>query len=177
MDVLNDKTYYNDEGEYGKYVVNTLQLPPAQADPKSVASYERYGKRILWIDSNVVPGSFQLNASWYFRPNLFLLEEGKDSGAKFLEPHVHDVGEIVAFYGSDPENPHELNGEIIFYIGGEKHVFTKSCMVYLPAGLEHGPLFIQKADRPIFHFSCVMQSTYSADVTEYPLQTIALKEG
>ena len=30
----------------------------------------------------------------------------------------------------------------------------------LPAGLEHGPLFIQKVDKPIFHFSCVMQNTY-----------------
>ncbi|MBQ6670348.1 MAG: hypothetical protein IJM80_01795 [Firmicutes bacterium] len=166
MDVINDKTFYDSEGEYGKYVCNTLQLPPAQADPKAVASYERYAKRILWIDDNVVQGSFQLNASWYFRPNMYIISEAADSGAKFLEPHKHDVDEIVAFYGSDPGHPEALNGEIIFYIGGEKHVFTKSCMIFLPAGLEHGPLVIQKIDRPVFHFSCVMQSSYEAEVTK-----------
>lgn len=166
MDILKDPVFYDNDGEFGKYVVNSLQLPPAQADPKTVASYERYGKRILWIDGNVVPGSFQLNASWYFKPNMYILNEGMDKGAKFLESHKHDVGEIVAFYGSDPEKPNDLGGEIIFYIGGEKHVFTKSCMVFLPAGLEHGPLFLQRIDRPVFHFSCVMQNSYEADVTK-----------
>lgn len=160
MDPLNDKVFYDDEGEMGKYVLNKLTLPPAQADPKAVEEYEKYAKRILWMDSNAIPGAFQLNASWYKKPNLYLIEEGQKSDAAFLKPHKHDVGEIVAFYGSDPEDQENLNGEIIFYIGGEKHVFTKSTMIYLPAGLEHGPLFIQKVDKPIFHFSCVMQNTY-----------------
>lgn len=160
MDPRTDKTYYNDEGEMGKYVLNKLTLPAHQADPKIVEKYERYGKRILWMDSNAIPGAMQLNASWYYKPNMYLIDEAKEEGTSFLQAHKHDVGEIVAFYGSDPEHPEELNGEIIFYIGGEKHVFTKSTMVWLPAGLEHGPLFIQKVDKPIFHFSCVMQNTY-----------------
>ena len=160
MDPINDKTYYDDEGEMGQYVLNKLTLPAAQADPKAVEEYEKYAKRILWMDSNSIPGAFQLNASWYKKPNLYLIEEGRKSNASFLKPHKHDVGEIVAFYGSDPDDQENLNGEIIFYIGGEKHVITKSTMIYLPAGLEHGPLFIQKVDKPIFHFSCVMQNTY-----------------
>ena len=163
MDVKNDKVYYNDEGEYGKYVLNRLTLPPAQADPETVKRYERYGKRILWMDSNSVPGAFQLNASWYKAPNMYLIDEGNKEGASFLEPHTHEVGEIIAFFGSDPEDQENLNGEIIFYIGEEKHVITKSTLIFLPAGLPHGPLFIQKVDKPIFHFSCVMQSTYEFD--------------
>ena len=164
MDVLNDKTFYNDEGEYGKYVLNKLTLPEAQADPAAVEKYNKYAHRILWMDSDSVPGAFQLNASWYTAPNMYLVDEGQRDNASFMHPHVHDVGEIVAFYGSDPEDQENLNGEIIFYIGGEKHVFTKSTMVYLPAGLEHGPLFIQKVDKPIFHFSCLMQDKYTAEL-------------
>lgn len=163
MDVLNDKIFYDDEGEMGKYVLNKLTLPAAQSDPEAVEKYEKYGKRILWMDSNSIPGAFQLNASWYKKPNMYMITEGMDKNASFMNAHKHDVGEIVAFYGSDPEDPMNLNGEIIFYIGGEKHVFTKTTMVYLPAGLEHGPLFIQKVDKPIFHFSCVMQNTYEFD--------------
>ena len=166
MDVLNDRTYYDNEGEMGKYVLNELKLPAAQADPAAVEKYEKYAKRILWMDSNAVPGAFQLNASWYKKPNMYLIEEGTKDKASFMNPHKHDVGEIVAFYGSDPDDQENLNGEIIFYIGGEKHVFTKSTMVYLPAGLEHGPLFIQKVDKPIFHFSCVMQDTYEFEKTK-----------
>ena len=160
MDPKNDKTFYNEEGEMGKYVLNKLVLPAKQSEPKVVERYEKYGKRILWLDSNVIPGAFQLNASWYYHPNMFLLDEATAKDESFLTSHTHDVGEIVAFYGSNPDDPENLYGEVIFYIGGEKHVFTKSTMVYLPAGLEHGPLFLQKVDRPIFHFSCVMQGTY-----------------
>ena len=40
MDILKDPVFYDNDGEFGKYVVNSLQLPPAQADPKTVASYD-----------------------------------------------------------------------------------------------------------------------------------------
>ena len=59
------------------------------------------------------------------------------------------------------EHPEELGGEIEFHIDGEKHIFTKSTMVFLPAGLPHCPLVINRADRPIFHYSVLMAETYS----------------
>ena len=166
MDILNDKVYYNDEGEYGKYVLNKLILPMPQGSPESIKNYERYAKRILWMDGNTTPGAFQLNASWYKKPNMYIIDEAVDKTVAFFKPHVHEVGEIVAFFGSDPEDQESLNGEIIFYLGEEKHVITKSTLIFIPAGLEHGPLFIQKVDKPIFHFSCVMQNTYEWDKDE-----------
>jgi hypothetical protein len=32
-------------------------------------------------------------------------------------------------------------------------VLTESCLVYIPAGTQHCPMNIVRADRPIFHFS------------------------
>ena len=55
----------------------------------------------------------------------------------------------------------ELNGEIEFWIDGEKYIFTKSVMIFLPAGMPHGPLFILKVDKPIFHYSVVTSREYS----------------
>ena len=98
-------------------MVCELKLPPYHATPEAVAKYEKYGKRILWIDSNVVPGSFQMNSSWYFHPNKPEGEVVVDKNLPATQSHVHeDADEIVAFYGSDPEHPEELNGEIEFWI-------------------------------------------------------------
>lgn len=81
-----------------------------------------------------------------------------------MKPHKHETDEIVAFFGGNPEDPENLHGEIIFYINGEKHIITKSSFIFLPAGIEHGPLLIQKVNSPIFHFSCVLQKQYAAKV-------------
>ena len=166
MDILNDKAFYDDEGEYGKYVLNKLILPMPQGSEESIRNYERYAKRVLWMDGNTTPGAFQLNASWYKKANMYLIDEEDDKTVAFFKPHVHEADEIVAFFSSDPEDQNNLGGEIIFYIAGEKHIITKSTLIFLPAGLEHGPLFIQKVDRPIFHFSCVTQSTYEFEKNE-----------
>ena len=39
MDILNDKAFYDDEGEYGKYVLNKLILPMPQGSEESIKNY------------------------------------------------------------------------------------------------------------------------------------------
>ena len=46
----------NNEGRCGKYVVQTLQPPPLSE--KFQEFYATYARRLLWMDKNVVPGSF-----------------------------------------------------------------------------------------------------------------------
>jgi hypothetical protein len=41
-------------------------------------------------------------------------------------------------------------------MGGEKHIINQSTVVYLPAGIEHGPIRMIRIERPIFHFACAM---------------------
>ncbi len=135
------------ESKYGKYVVSELKTP--EFTPEAIAAYNKFARRILWIDENVVEGSFQLNASWYLHPAVHL-----------PEPHVHDADEIIAFFGSDPEDQHNLNGEIELWIEDEKQVITKSSLVFVPAGVKHCPLVIKRVDKPIFHFSTVTSGTY-----------------
>lgn len=157
------KQVYNREGEYGKQIVQDLILPETHTKPEVIEAYERFGKRVHWIDTNVVPGSFQMNTSWYFKPNY---PEDREASMKALtmgafKPHVHDSDEIIAFYGSDPDDPYDLGGEIEFFIEGESHLLTKSTLIFLPGGMEHCPLYINKVDRPIFHFSIVMEQQYT----------------
>jgi hypothetical protein len=138
------------ESKYAKYIVTELQAPEFGLD--FVEQYKKFAKRILWIDENAVPGAFQMNCSWYFKPN-----SGLGAGG-----HIHDEGEIIGFFSSDPDNPYELGAEIEFWIEDEKFVLTKSTMIFLPGGMRHCPLIVRRVDRPVFHFSVLNSGTYVA---------------
>jgi mannose-6-phosphate isomerase-like protein (cupin superfamily) len=133
--------------KYGKYVVTELKTPDFPQE--FVSRYTKFARRILWMDENVVEGAFQMNCSWYLKPSEHA-----------TEPHKHDVDEILGFFGSDPENPHELGGEIELWLEDEKQTITSTAMVFIPAGMNHCPLLIKRVDRPIFHFSTVTSGSY-----------------
>ena len=79
--------------------------------------------------------------------------------------HTHDdCDELIGFFGSDPDNPSELGGQIEFTIGGEPHLLTKSSIIFVPAGTSHNPMRILQVDRPIFHFSVVTKRAYTTDI-------------
>ena len=46
---------------------------------------------------------------------------------------------------------------------GEQHILTRSTMVFLPPNVPHCPLIINRVDRPIFHFSVVMNDVYGLE--------------
>ena len=144
----------NQGGEYGKYFVQSLQYPAGMGTPEFAEIYKKFANRILWMDGNVVPGAFQMNTAWYFAV--------PERDPIFTE-HVHEYSELIGFYGSDPDDPYNLNGEIIFSINGEAHRLTRSTMIFLPANVAHNPMRIMRVDRPIFHFSIVPNSTYDGE--------------
>jgi len=78
-----------------------------------------------------------------------------------FEEHTHEYDEIIAFFGSDPDNPYELNAELELAINGEWHKVTKSSLIYVPANMSHMPLSIKRVDKPIFHFSLVVGPQYN----------------
>ena len=136
-----------------KYVVQTLQEPANLSSPEFAAIYKKFAKRVLWMDSNVVEGAFQMNTAWYF-------------GVPELDPvfteHVHDYDELIGFYGSNPDDPYDLGAEMVVTIDGEEHTLTKTTLLFLPAGVPHMPLSINRVDRPVFHFSIVISPEYGA---------------
>ena len=136
------------ESKYGKYIVTELQTP--DFSPEFKAAYSKFATRILWMDNKVVEGAFQMNCSWYLNTN----------DTHLAQPHVHDADEIIGFFGSDHGDPHNLGAEIEFWIEDEKHIITKSCLIFVPSGVKHLPLILLRVDRPIFHFSTVTTGQY-----------------
>ena len=139
------------ESKYGKYVVTDLIVP--EEKKKIAGDYAKYAKRILWLDENVVEGAFHMNTAWYLK------------AAETLEdkPHVHDADEIIGFFSNDPENPYDLGGELEMWLEDEKHIITKSALLFVPAGMKHCPLILKRVDRPIFHFTVVPGGRYIKD--------------
>jgi len=146
--------YMNNEGgEYSKYIVQDLQAP-VTGTPEFQAMYKKFSNRILWIDGNVTPGAFQMNTAWYYAvPERDPVFDG----------HSHNSDELIGFFSSDPENPYDLGAEIEVAINGERHLLTKSTLMFVPANVPHMPLRILKVDRPVFHFSIVTSPEYGGE--------------
>lgn len=146
----------NESGAYAANIVqDALGAPGMQADFKAL--YDKFARRVAWIDGNVVPGAFQMNTAWY--------SAVPERDPIFAE-HVHDdTDELIGFMGSDPSNPEDLGGEIEFTIGGEPHLLTRSSIIFVPAGLPHNPMRILRVGRPIFHFSVVTAHAYDGEAT------------
>ncbi len=146
----------NNGGEYAKYFIQQLQEPASMGTPEFKTLYKQFAKRILWIDGDVCPGAFQMNTAWYFAP--------APRDPIFAE-HTHDYEELIGFFGSDPEDPYNLNGVIEFTFNGEAHRLTKSTLIFCPGGMSHNPMRILEVERPIFHFSVVMNKNYDGEAT------------
>lgn len=146
--------YQNNEGgEYSKYIVQDLQAP-VTGTPEFQEMYKKFSNRILWIDGNITPGAFQMNTAWYYAV------PEKDP---VFEGHSHNSPELIGFFSSDPENPYDLGAEIEVAINGERHLLTKSTLMFVPANMPHMPMRILKVDRPVFHFSVVTSPEYGGE--------------
>ncbi len=97
---------------------------------------------MAYLDSGVIEGAFYVETHWFKKPTKYSPEK-----------HSHDFDEVLGFFGGDPEHPLELGGEVELWIEDERHLLTKSSLVYVPAGTNHCPMHVRPAGRPIFHFS------------------------
>jgi hypothetical protein len=134
-----------------KYIVQELKEPANLSSPAFREMYNKFAKRILWMDSNVVEGAFQMNTAWYF---------AVPERDPVFEEHVHNYDEMIGFYGSNPADPYDLGAEMEVTVNGEVHKLTRTTLMFLPAGVPHMPLSIKRVDRPVFHFSIVMNPEY-----------------
>ncbi len=136
----------------GKYIIT--EYKPKKELPKfrqaGVAFPADAKKNIIWLDDSVVKGAFYVECVWYLKSH----EEYE------VETHTHDFDEVIGFFGTDTNAPEDLGGEVEYWIDGQKHLLTKSCLIFVPRGIKHCPQRIVRLDRPIFHFTAGTGSSY-----------------
>jgi hypothetical protein len=140
--------------KYGKYIVSELKQPNEEApwSPPNLGGVAKgKGGRVLYLDSDIVPGAFYTECVWVMpRPTGAPAPGGRKAGT---EPHTHDYDEIIAFIGTNNDDPYDLGAEVELWLGDEKHIITRTSVVFIPAGLKHCPLTFLKINRPVFHFT------------------------
>ena len=109
--------------------------------------------RLLWMDDTKVKGAtFYMECIW--------LWGGKTTSGTTEAPHQHAHDEVIGFISSDPDNPKDLDARMEIILGDETHFLTKSCLVYIPAGMKHCPLTFRQVNRPVFFFTLMPISRY-----------------
>jgi len=139
------------ERKHAHLILTDLQLPTEVQTREP--DYNQRATRILWLEDAVMPGASSVILSWYWKATD---KEGSPS-------HVHDFDEIIGFIGSDPQNPHELYGEVEFWLEDEKYLLTKSCLILAPKGMRHCPLRVTRVDRPILFLAFSSTTKYFKD--------------
>ena len=144
------------ESKYGKYIVTDYL-----SDEEKIARGRTPDKRqpgvpfsngLLWLDEKIVKGAFYME--------LVMLEPGSKSTGEWVKPHTHECDEIIGFVGTSLQNPRELGGEVELWLDDEKHILTRTCLVYVPKGLKHCPLVIERITTPVIHFSVLTGNQY-----------------
>ena len=143
------------ETKYGKYII---KKPKAEIIPSDWSSNEYSGSnaatRVAFLDDEVLKGAFYFECIWRWQPS----PEGIS-----VKPHAHDFDEVLAFFGTNPENLFDLCGEVELWLDDEKHTITESCTVFIPRGLKHCPLIFHRVDRPIFYLTTGPSTMYTGE--------------
>ena len=129
------------ESQYGKYVLREPkgQLHTGEVFEGFLASPEKLG-----LDCQILYSTIT-------KPSL----EGDEPKA-----HKHDFPHVMCFFGSNPQDLHDFDAEIEFYLGGEKQIINAPSIVTVPAGLIHCPLIFKRIGKPVNWVEVMLTSHY-----------------
>lgn len=148
------------KSKYARCIVTEDLMPPMPAEMiKAMEEQEKEGRildrtMLLGIQNSIVPGC-SLFAGCEI---LWGLPGGKPVSIEI--PHSHEFDEVIGFGGTNKNYPRGLGGEIEFLIGGERHVITKTCLIFVPKGVSHCPITLNRIDTPIFMFEAANDPMY-----------------
>lgn len=130
-----------DAGKYGKYFIT--ETPPNPRHPQNRVLVSD----IPWQNSFYISEELggKLKDAFYLETNIVVRTGTAELVSK---SHSHPFDEYLVFLGTDPKDQFDLGGEVEFWLGDEKHTFTRSCAVFVPGGMAHCPLYFRRVDRP-----------------------------
>jgi len=137
--------------KYGKYIVTELKKKFSSPYEDTIRIEDQ--TEILLLDDDVVKGAFVVECVWFW-------PERANKTESDVEPHKHDYDEVLAIFGTNLQDPHDLGGELELWLEDEKHIITKSALIFIPKGLRHGPVRFTRLERPVFHFAISLSKTY-----------------
>jgi hypothetical protein len=133
------------ERKHEKYIITKAKSDLTLPEFRRQHSFTVDGAmtHVIYVDDDILKGAFYLECVWLW----------KESDKTMTEAHSHSFDEVITFFGTDPDHPEDLCGEVEIWLEDEQYILTKSSLIFVPKGMKHGPLYIRRVDRPIFHFT------------------------
>ena len=138
------------ETKYGKYFFSG-PVPGREA-----------AKLIADLSGDSIKGSNRYMVNWVFPSPAGIF--GVDSWDQISHgPHVHKSAEILMHLGTNPDKPYDLGAEVELFMGPEmeRHVITKSTVIYIPPNFVHCPWTIKRVDRPFIIIQVNQEPTHT----------------
>ena len=157
-------TRKSSEQKYAKYIFYDIKPVPPEMAAKMKEIKQRSqstveSTRIVDLDNSRAAGAPYMDFVWLWR--------GSAKGYTEQE-HTHTFDEVIGFIGSGGEkDPRSLGGEMEVWLGGEKYLITKTCLIFVPAGVKHCPIRFNRVDSPILFFTFSMATTYQRTPTKF----------
>jgi len=123
------------ETKYGKYIISDPKIAQQLAHHSKEAEYPWKNPAEVYLDGDLIPGCpAWLDINWIYDTHL-------PSVPGWVKPHKHAQNEILFF----------LATKIEISIGKgkdrEKHTFSHTTAVFIPAGLTHCPIVYKSVDK------------------------------
>jgi hypothetical protein len=120
-----------DKSKYDRYVVYVPKKSAADAPFPSLTV----------MSNELVPGcNVDIMLNWISKIPEMKLD--KPIG------HKHNYDEIIVNIGTNPNDPEDLGGEVVGFLGNEKHTLNKTSAVFVPRNVEHGVVAFNRFERP-----------------------------
>jgi mannose-6-phosphate isomerase-like protein (cupin superfamily) len=151
---------------YAKYIF--YDVKPLDISPEMLAKIKEEqttqqsmvpSKHLLNLDKTRTEGAPYLDFHW--------LWEGSAKGYAEQE-HIHDFDEFLGFIGVKGQKDfRNLGASIEVWLGGEKYMIEKCCLIYVPKGVRHCPVRFTRIDSPVLFFTGGMATSYSRTATKF----------
>jgi hypothetical protein len=150
-----------------KYSNCLLQTPgPSILELQSNSVPGVRATHLMTADESVLEGFFTVDCAWLW------------SGAAAAPaggPHTHAFSHVIGLIGGHPADPHDLGGEVTVRLDGHQETFTRSVLIFVPAGIVHGPFLFSRIERPVFFITVAMTGQYTATPAAPPAAPAAEK--
>jgi mannose-6-phosphate isomerase-like protein (cupin superfamily) len=153
-----------------KYIVNTPGAFPDELRGKTGSAKDPVPgvktTHLITATDKIIDKFFYTDATWLW------------SGAA-KEPvgqaHIHDYSQVIGLIGGRPGADMDLDGEISIWLDGHKETMTESRLIFIPAGVVHGPFQFTKINHPVMFLVIAMNGQYSAMPAKQPDKPAAKK--
>jgi hypothetical protein len=132
------------ETKYGKYINRDCYSIPPKPDMIPIYSTRQIAG---WG-----AGNFSIDCGYTTKPHVLL-----------DKPHSHAFDQYLCFFGTNPDDRKDFGAEVELCLGEEheKHIINSPTVVWIAAGLIHGPVEWTKVTKPALFVDIAMTNNYA----------------